>query len=52
MKEMILSPLELIYIWNMSQVRYGNRKLRESFLHLIDRKFFHVKPDKCDELSV
>lgn len=50
-EEMILPPLELIYIWNMFQMMYGKRELIQPFLHMIDGKFFQYKHDKGKNIT-
>lgn len=45
-QSMLLPPLELLYIWNMFQMMYGNKELIQPFLDLVDQKFFEFKDDK------
>lgn len=45
-EDMILPPLELLYIWNTFHMMFGKKELLEPFLHLVDKKFFNYKHDK------
>jgi hypothetical protein len=45
-EDMILPPLELLYIWNMFHMMFGKKELLEPFLFMVDKKFFNYKHDK------
>jgi len=47
--DMIIPPLELLYIWNMFNMMCGRKELIEPFIKRIDNKFATYKGDKDDD---